>query len=149
MKSMDDNSVYYKIEEMVTKETQAWNNKNVDALISLFHSDMVWPWPPTPQAHDPVNWSIGFGRFNYNRWRKDWQILFDNYDLAHNHRKIRRIEVSQEGDGGFAVVDIDTLWIHKQTGEKQLWKGRTCKVYTKLNSGEWKFIMQTGVLNYN
>ena len=53
-----------------------------------------------------------------------------------------------QNDGGFAVVDIDTLWQHIETGEYQHWKGRTCKVYTKLKSGEWKFIMQTGVLDY-
>lgn len=141
-------SARHAIEEMVHRETHAWSSQNVHLLLSLFHPDMVWPWPPSPHDHDPLTWSMGFGRYNYSRWAKNWQQLFDDYTLARNNRSIERIEVSEEGDGGFAVVDIDTLWVHKTTGEHQLWRGRTCKVYTQLASGEWKFIMQTGVLDY-
>ncbi len=32
-------------------------------------------------------------------------------------------------------------------GEKNHWKGRTCKVYTKLDS-EWKLIIHTGVPDF-
>jgi hypothetical protein len=46
------------------------------------------------------------------------------------------------------VVDIDTLWRHQTTGEDFHWKGRVCKMYTKLSSGEWKFYFQTGALNF-
>ncbi|HVS83807.1 MAG TPA: hypothetical protein VHE60_18890 [Pyrinomonadaceae bacterium] len=53
----------------------------------------------------------------------------------------------KEGDGAFAVVDIDTLWIDRD-GKENHWKGRTCKVYTKIGN-EWKLIMQTGVLDYS
>ncbi|MHA1166792.1 MAG: hypothetical protein ACTSP4_02860 [Candidatus Hodarchaeales archaeon] len=88
------------------------------------------------------------GRFNRDRWKKEWQELFDTHQLVHNHREIRKIVLSKEGDGAFAVVDIDTLWIDG-SGNKNHWKGRVCKVYTKMKDpDEWKLIMHTGVLNY-
>ena len=136
------------IEEMVHRETLAWNTKDVHLLLSLFHPDMVWPWPPTAKDHDPETWSVGFGRYNYEIWSQEWQSLFSEHELVHNERKIIVVKVSAQKDGGFAVVDIDTLWKHKETGEMSHWKGRTCKGYTKLSTGEWKFIMQTGVLDY-
>ena len=67
--------------------------------------------------------------------------------LARNQREIKKIEISKEGDGAFAVVDIDTLWIDRNDGENH-WKGRTCKVYSKIGD-EWKMTMQTGVLDYS
>jgi hypothetical protein len=66
---------------------------------------------------------------------------------VHNIRDTKRIQVSKEEDGALAVVDIDTLWRHKESGKEMNWKGRTCKIYT-LMPDEWKFIFQTGVLNY-
>jgi ketosteroid isomerase-like protein len=60
-----------------------------------------------------------------------------------------KIEVSREEDAAFAVVDIDTHWRHKETKEDVRWKGRVCKIYTKLSTGEWKFIFQTGALDYS
>jgi len=42
-------------------------------------------------------------------------IVFDDYDLIYNNRKTIKIEVASEGDGAFAVVDIDTYWRHKVT----------------------------------
>ena len=115
--------------------------------MSLLHPDMVWPWPRTPQSHDPMDWVLVWGRYNYERWRKGWQELFDTHRLIHNKREIRKIEVSKEGDGAFAVVDIDTLWRDAQ-GNDNHWKGRVCKVYTKIGT-EWKLIMHTGVLDYS
>jgi len=110
--------------DIVNKETNAWNNRDVDALIGIFHPDMVWPWPESNTSHD----------------------LFDRHTLIHNLREIKKIVVSKEKDGAFAVVDIDTLWMdhHHQPNH---WKGRTCKIYTKMGR-EWKMIMQTGVLEY-
>lgn len=58
------------------------------------------------------------------------------------------IKISNEKDAAFAVVDIDTLWRHKVTKEESHWKGRVCKIYTKLPTGEWKFFFQTGALNF-
>lgn len=136
------------IKELINRETEAWDTQNIHLLMSIFHHDMVWPWPLAANDHDPIKWSMGFGRFDYGRWSREWLELFNTYDLLHNHRTTQKIEISRQKDGAFAVVDIDTLWQHKKTGEFQHWIGRTCKVYTKMQSGEWKFIMQTGVLNY-
>ena len=41
-----------------------------------------------------------------------------------------------------SLVDLETR------GWDFPWKGRTCKVYTRLLSGEWKMIFQTGALEY-
>ena len=48
----------------------------------------------------------------------------------------------------FAVVDIDTLWRPKTTNEDSHWKGRVCKIYTKMQNDVWKLISHIGVLNY-
>ncbi len=142
---MDD--IKKQIEEIVNRETRAWDTQDVDLLMTIFHHDMVWPWPPTPQSHDPIDWVIEWGRFDYERWRNGWQKLFDMHRLAHNKREIKRIEVSAEQDGAFAVVDIDTLWIDPD-GNENRWKGRVCKVYAKVGD-KWKMTMHTGVLDYS
>lgn len=134
------------IEEMVHRETRAWDTQDVDLLLSVLHPDMVWPWPPAADAHDPLDWVLVLGRYDAGRWRRGWQELFDTHALVHNRRMIRRIEVSTEGDGAFAVVDVDTLW-RSHAGRDQRWRGRACKIYT-LTGGEWKMIAQTGLLDY-
>jgi len=136
------------IRKMVNLETEAWNNKDVEVLLELFHPDMVWPWPTHNQAHNPINWVIDFGRYNYDRWKKNWQGLFDTHELKHNIREIKKVVVSTEGDGAFAVVDIDTLWVNKTDGSKNHWKGRVCKVYSKVGE-KWMITMHTGVLDYS
>src|SRR5690606_164006 len=110
------------------------------------HPDMVWPWPPGPQAHDPVEWVIPWGRFNADRWRRGWQELFDTHTLVHNRRRTLRIELSAERDGAFAVVDVDTLW-RARDGADFHWRGRACKIYTWMGE-EWKLIAHTGLLEY-
>jgi ketosteroid isomerase-like protein len=142
---MDD--VRQQIEEIVNRETRAWDTQDVDLLMTVFHPDMVWPWPRTPQSHDPMDWVIEWGRYDYDRWKSGWQKLFDTHRLAHNQREIKKIEISKEGDGAFAVVDIDTLWVDAAS-EKNHWKGRVCKVYAK-TKGVWRMTMQTGVLDYS
>lgn len=134
------------IHEIVNRETQAWDTQDVKLLISVFHPDMVWPFPPNADAHDPEQWIFVMGRFHKERWMKLWQDLFDTHRLVHNHREIKKIVVSKEGDGAFAVVDIDTLWVDAN-GAHNHWKGRVCKVYSKVGA-EWKMTMHTGVLNY-
>lgn len=136
------------IQEMIDRETRAWNEKNVELLLTVFHSDMVWPWPPTSKDHDPETWIFVMGRYNYYRWGKIWQNLFDSHDLIHNHRKTIKIVVTEEKDGAFAVVEVDTLWRHKESGEDFHWKGRACKVYTKVDK-TWKMTMHTGLLDYS
>lgn len=134
------------IREIINRETRAWNTQDVDLLISVFHPDMVWPWPKTPKSHDPMEWVLEWGRYDRERWRSGWQGLFDTHELSHNRRETKKIEVSEEGDGAFAVVDIDTLWRNRD-GEEMRWKGRVCKVYSKVGE-EWKMTMHTGVLEY-
>ena len=132
--------------EIVNRETMAWDAKDVDLLLSVFHPDMVWPWPRTPKSHDPMDWEMILGRFNKMRWSKGWQDLFNSHRLAHNKRKIKKIVISNEKDGAMAVVDIDTLWIDKDNNQNH-WKGRVCKVYARIGD-QWKMTMHTGVLEY-
>lgn len=135
------------IQEMVDRETRAWDAQDAEALVDLFHPDMVWPWPPDAHTHDPAGWVFPQGRFNRARWKRDWEELFRTCALVHNRRSTVRIALSAEGDGAFAVVDVDTLWRHKATGEDFHWKGRACKGYTRLG-GKWLLIYHTGLLDY-
>jgi ketosteroid isomerase-like protein len=135
------------IREIVDRETRAWDNQDVDLLLSVFHHDMVWPWPPSQDAHDPVEWVWGMGRFDESRWRRIWADLFATHDLVHNRRDVRRIDVSPEGDGAFAVVDVDTLWRNRADGSDFHWLGRACKVYARVGE-DWKMTMHTGLLSY-
>ena len=134
------------IQAMIDRETRAWNTQDADALVSIFHPDMVWPWPPDAGAHDPAIWVFPLGRFDRDRWRAGWQELFETHELVHNRRETVRIAVSEEEDGAFAVVDVDTLW-RDRNGHDFHWKGRACKGYTRVD-GEWKLIMHTGLLEY-
>jgi ketosteroid isomerase-like protein len=135
------------IRSMVDAETAAWNARDADALVSLFHPDTVWPWPPNAGAHDPMTWVLPFGRFNRERWKRSWQDLFKTHELIRNERKTLRVVVSEQGDGAFAVVDVDTLWRHRISHDPFHWKGRSCKVYTKVGE-RWLFLFQTGLLEY-
>jgi len=70
-----------------------------------------------------MTWVMVWGRFNAERWRHGWQELFDTHMLVHNQREIKRIVVSAEGDGAFAVVDIDTLWRHNRRPSRNTGRG--------------------------
>lgn len=135
------------IKEIINRETKAWDNQNVELFLSIFHEDMVWPWPVENTDHDPIKWELYLGKFNYNRWKKIYTDFFNNNRLIHNHRKIIKINISKEADAAFSVVDIDTLWEDKNTNKKMHWIGRVSKTFVKTN-GEWKLIMHTGVLKY-
>ncbi len=135
------------IEEIINRETRAWDTQDLDLLMSVFHPDMVWPWPPTPQAHDPMEWVLDWGRFDDERWRKGWAELFEKHKLIHNQRHTLKIVLSEQGDGAFAVVDVDTLW-RDADGHDFHWLGRACKIYSRVG-GEWKMIAQTGLLDYS
>jgi hypothetical protein len=56
------------------------DQQDLDMLISIFHPDMVWPWPRTSQSHDPIDWIFEIGRFNYERWKKGWAELLLHID---------------------------------------------------------------------
>jgi ketosteroid isomerase-like protein len=135
------------IQAMVDRETAAWDRQDADALVSLFHPDMVWPWPPDAQAHDPAAWVFPQGRYHRERWRAAWTELFRTHELAHNVRRTARIVVSEEGDGAFAVVDVDTLWRRRSDGRPFHWRGRACKGYTRVGQA-WLLIFHTGLLDY-
>ncbi len=135
------------IREIVDRETRAWDTRDVRLLLTVFHPDMTWPWPPDASAHDPARWVFHMGRFDYERWRRIWQELFDTHELVHNVRRVEKIVLTEEGDGAFAVVDVDTLW-RDARGRDFHWKGRACKVYSRVGA-EWKMTMHTGLLDYS
>ncbi|MCP3902707.1 MAG: nuclear transport factor 2 family protein [Planctomycetes bacterium] len=135
------------IQAMVDRESAAWDALDAEALVDLFHPDMIWPWPLTADAHDPADWVFPMGRFDRARWTAEWADLFRTHELVRNDRRTARIEVSREGDGAFAVVDVDTVWRNRATGENFHWKGRACKGYTRCD-GRWLMIFHTGLLDY-
>ena len=45
-------SVEKEIQAMVDRETEAWNRQDAEALVSIFHPDMVRPRPPDGRSHD-------------------------------------------------------------------------------------------------
>jgi len=141
-------TVEAEIQAMVDRETAAWDRQDAEALVSLFHPDMVWPWPPDASTHDPARWVFPQGRFDRQRWKADWETLFCTHALVHDRRATVRIAVSEQGDGAFAVVDVDTLWRERASGTPRAWKGRACKGYTKVD-GRWLLVMHTGLLDYS
>jgi len=141
-------TIKQQIQALVDRVTVGLNTKNADLFLDVIHPDMVWPWPPKSDDHDPVRWAFVLGRFNKERWRQNFQDIFDNYALIHNHRDTVKIEVSAEEDAALAVVDVDSLWRDNETKQEIHWKGRVCNIYTKTTGGEWKVISQTGPLDY-
>ena len=120
------------IQEMVDRETKAWDTQDVELLLSIFHPDIVWPWPPTNADHDPMNWVMVLGKFDHQRWGAFYQRFFQEHKLVHNKRETIKIEISDKGNGAFAVADIDTLWVDTK-GHENHWQGRVCKVYAKVS----------------
>ena len=88
------------------------------------------PFDSTDSA--PQGWSVANADGTTNGWE------FDDPGARGN---------STGGDGAFAVVDIDTLWIDKADNRNH-WKGRVCKVYSRIGD-DWKMTMHTGVLDYS
>lgn len=135
------------IQEIIDRETTAWNEKSVQLLLSIFHLDMVWVWPSDSKNVDPMSWTSMLGKFDSERWAGVYTEWFANYTAVRNERKTQKINMTKQGDGAFAIVDVDTLWQNKNN-ESSHWLGRTCKTYVKIN-GEWKMINQVGVLDYS
>ena len=65
------------IREIVDRETRAWDTQDAQLLLSVFHPDMVWPWPKSPSSHDPMEWVLEWGRYDRERWLGGWQGLFE------------------------------------------------------------------------
>lgn len=133
------------VKEIVDRETRAWDERSVPLLLSIFHPDMVWVWPTDSKNLDPMSWATIMGKFDESRWSETYRKWFGTFELRHNLRQTRKIEVSSQGDGAFAVVDIDTLW-ESPSGDRSHWFGRTCKTYVRTANG-WKMIAQTGVFD--
>lgn len=79
------------IREIINRESQAWDNQDLDKLMSLFHPDMVWPWPRTADSHDPIDWVLELGRFDYERWKKGWLDLFASHRLYITIEKSKKL----------------------------------------------------------
>ena len=135
------------VREIVDRETRAWDTADLELLLSVFHPDMVWAWPATYTSFDPIDWRLILGRFDEARWGAFLGDLFASRTLVHNRRETVRIEVSEQGDGALAIVDIDTLWSENASGNEDRWLGRTCKLYARV-AGEWKMTSQIGALQY-
>jgi hypothetical protein len=61
------------IAHAVNLETQAYDEQDIDALVGVHHPDRVSLWPPTPHSHDPIEWVMGLGRFDPQRWADSWR----------------------------------------------------------------------------
>ena len=57
----------FEIQEIVDRETKAWNEGSVELLLSVFHPDMVWVWPTDSKKHDPMTWTSMLGKFDMQR----------------------------------------------------------------------------------
>jgi hypothetical protein len=145
------------IEEIVNRESRAFETADAKLMLTVYHTDMVWAWPPSPTAHDPMHWILRVGRFDYDRWLKMTQLFMDTHTLIHNKRVIKKILMTDEQDGALAVVDVDTLfrrnpdkdtpWSDDGEGDKLHILGRAGKTYTTVN-GEWKLLAQPGTMQY-
>ena len=82
------------LQATVDRETAAWDRQDAEGLVDLFHPDMVWPWPPDGNAHDPVTWVFPQGRFDRARWKAGWEELFRTHELVHNVRRTVRTPAS-------------------------------------------------------
>ena len=145
----------HEIQEIIDRESRAFETADAELMLSVYHPDMVWAWPPHSRAYDPMEWVIRMGRFNYERWLKMTRLFFDTHELIHNRRVTKKIVMSEEQDGAFAVVDVDTLF--KQSPDKETpWDeegnelhilGRACKIYTTVGD-QWKMLYQPGTMHY-
>ena len=82
-----------KIKEIVDRDTDAWNNKDTEKLLSIFQPDMVWPWPRTFDPNDRVDWIFEVGRFDYQRWKKISNEFFKSHILVHNKKISKKIVI--------------------------------------------------------
>jgi hypothetical protein len=77
------------IQEIVERETRAWDTQDVELLLSVFHPEMVWPWPKGPAAHDPADWTLVLGRFDaercktYARLAEGWKMTMQTGALRY------------------------------------------------------------------
>lgn len=135
------------IEEIVNREKDAWEMKDAELLLTVFHEDMVWAWPRNFDTLNPFYWQVDLGRFNHASWKVHWQDFFDAYELVDALVKVQKVQFSDAKDAAFAVVDLNVQWEDKMTGRLLYWRGRVCKVYTKVRDN-WKLLSHTGFIPY-
>ena len=80
----------HEIQEIIDRESRAFDTADVELMLSVYHPDMVWAWPPHSRAYDPMDWIMRMGRFDYDRWYKLTQLFFDTHTLVHNTRVTHR-----------------------------------------------------------
>ena len=127
---------------LIETERRAWDEGDVGLLLSVFHPDAVWVWPQTQGSMDPLDWQMTVGRFDGERWQAGWSRILSG-GVIRNQREIRSIDVSPQGDGAVAIVDVDTEWGAPNGGSIR-WTGRAVKFYTR-TEGVWKMIAHTGL----
>jgi ketosteroid isomerase-like protein len=154
----------HEIVEIIERESRAFETSDAELMLTIYHPDMVWAWPPHEHAHDPMEWIMRVGRFNYDKWLKLTQLFMDTHTLIHNRREIKKILMTDEQDGALAVVDIDTVFEQhpdkdspwhdaeaegdeSEGGKKLHVVGRAAKIYTTVGD-EWKLLYQPGTMHY-
>ena len=113
-----------KIKEIVDRDTDVWNNKDTEKLLSIFQPDMVWPWPRTFDSHDPVDWIFEVEGLIIKDIKKISNEFLKSHILVHNKKITQKIVISDQKDGAFAVVDVDVLWKNIKTQRFSM--ERTC-----------------------
>lgn len=145
------------IQEIIDRESRAYDTADTELMLTIYHPDIVWAWPPNSTAYDPMEWVLRMGRFDYDRWYKLHQQFFDTHTIIHNRRVTKKIVMSEQQDGAFAVVDVDTMfsqnrdmdspWHEEDGSDKIHVQGRACKIYTLMDDG-WKLLYQPGTMQY-
>lgn len=121
---------------LVDREPSAWAAKDVEALVDLYHPEMVW----TTLTEDEGKVGLGslmLSGLDADRWRAAWKRHFATHDLVHHEQETCEVHVAEDGSGGFAIVERDALWREKRSGEVERWNGRALKIYTREGSG-WR-----------
>ncbi len=143
---MATDGVTAEIEEIAGRETRAWSARDVDLLLSVFHPDIVLAVAARRGLPRSRQLGLRHGPFRPGAMAPVVAGALRQPRSRPYRREIVRITATEERDGAFAVVDVDTLW-RRDDGADFHWKGRACKVYTRV-AGEWKLIMHTGLLRY-
>ena len=134
-------SVVDAIENVIHRETQAWDEGDVDLLFGIFHPELVWIWPPTGFVGDLLGSKLQVSRFDPDHWRAGWSSIFSN-ELLRNERQIRKVTPSPRGDAAVAVVEVAASWRTAQGAAG--WSGLATKCYVRVGGG-WKMITHIGL----
>ena len=133
------------IQAMVDRETDAWDRQDAETLVSLFHPDMVWPWPPDADSHDPARMGLPAGPLRPRAVATGLAGPLRFARLVHNRRRTVRIEVSRSRTAPSRSSTSTRSGENRASGQPFHWKGRACKGYTKVGD-RWLLIFHTGLL---